>query len=78
GIYCFNSKDMYAALNKISNKNAQNEYYLTDTLAVLNSMNKKVISVNLNDMVEASGINSRKQLIELEKEYLKREKYFNE
>lgn len=66
GIYCFNGADLFEALSKINNNNAQNEYYLTDTLEILNSMNKKVISAHLENMVEASGINSQKQLSELE------------
>lgn len=66
GIYCFDSKDMFNALESIDDNNAQNEYYLTDTLEILNKKGKKVISATLDNMVEASGVNSQKQLSELE------------
>lgn len=76
GIYCFNSKDLFAALKKINNNNNQNEYYLTDTLEILNNENKLVTSVILNDMVEASGVNSKEQLADLETEFLSRRVHF--
>ena len=39
GIYCFDSKDLFTALQSIDNNNNQKEYYLTDTLEILNSKN---------------------------------------
>jgi bifunctional UDP-N-acetylglucosamine pyrophosphorylase/glucosamine-1-phosphate N-acetyltransferase len=66
GIYCFDAPALFAALKQLTNDNAQHEYYLTDTLEILNREGKKVISVVLKDMNEAAGINSRKQLAELE------------
>lgn len=76
GIYCFNVKDLFAALQSIDNKNNQNEYYLTDTLEILNNENKLVTSVILDDMVEASGVNSKEQLAELENDFLSRQEHF--
>ena len=76
GIYCYNAKDLFAALQRINNKNNQNEYYLTDTLEILNNMNKLVTSIILNDMVEASGVNSKEQLADLETEFLRRQEHF--
>ena len=69
GIYIYNCKDLFDSLNKINNENAQGEYYLTDTLELLNSDNKKVSGIVLDNVIEASGINSQKQLSELEKLY---------
>jgi bifunctional N-acetylglucosamine-1-phosphate-uridyltransferase/glucosamine-1-phosphate-acetyltransferase GlmU-like protein len=78
GIYCFDAKNLFAALKKIDNNNNQNEYYLTDTLKILNNKNELVTSVILDDMVEASGVNSKEQLANLETEFLHRQKHFEE
>lgn len=66
GIYCFDVRELFAALEKIDRNNAQNEYYLTDTLAILHKEGKKVDGYVLADIMEASGINSQKQLAALE------------
>ena len=76
GIYCFDAKDLFAALQSIDNNNNQNEYYLTDTLEILNNDNKLVTSIILDDMVEASGVNSKEQLADLETEFLSRQEHF--
>lgn len=77
GIYCFESGDLFKALDNINADNNQNEYYLTDTLEILNNMGKKVISVVLEDMVEATGVNSQKQLQTLEEKFLQRKEHFS-
>lgn len=66
GIYCFNAKDLFYALSQVSNANDQGEYYLTDTLAILLGMGKKVTSVVLENQIEVAGVNSQQQLAELE------------
>ena len=71
GIYCFDAKSLFSALKKVTNNNQQHEYYLTDTLEILNNNKKLVTSVLLDDMIEASGVNSKEQLNNLEKEYFK-------
>ncbi|MDP8203600.1 MAG: sugar phosphate nucleotidyltransferase [Candidatus Tenebribacter mawsonii] len=76
GIYCFDAKDLFDALQNIDNNNNQNEYYLTDTLEILNTQHKMVTSVILDDMVEASGVNSKEQLAVLETEFLSRQQHF--
>ena len=76
GIYCFDAKDLFTALQSIDSNNNQNEYYLTDTLEILNNENKLVTSVVLDDMVEASGVNSKEQLADLETEFLTRQEHF--
>jgi len=69
GIYCFDSRDLFSALKNTDNNNNQNEYYLTDVLEIMHNNGKLVTSVVLDDIVEASGVNSKEQLTELEKEY---------
>lgn len=72
GIYCFDAESLFNALEEIGTNNKQNEYYLTDTLEILNNKGKKVISNILEDMVEASGVNSQEQLAELEEKFYER------
>lgn len=69
GIYCFKKDMLFSALEQINNNNAQNEYYLPDTLKILNNEKQIVAGHILNDFVEAAGINSQEQLAQLETEY---------
>jgi len=71
GIWCFQAAALFEAIHKINNDNNQKEYYLTDTLAILVNQGQKVESVLLDDLAQASGINSQEQLAELEMVYLK-------
>ncbi|MCD6449386.1 MAG: bifunctional UDP-N-acetylglucosamine diphosphorylase/glucosamine-1-phosphate N-acetyltransferase GlmU [Thermotogaceae bacterium] len=64
GFYIFKGEKLLEVLPKIKNDNAQKEYYLTDAPALLD----KVSTYAIEDVFEVSGINTRKQLIELEKE----------
>ncbi len=41
GMYWFNGEDLLYALANITNNNAQNEYYLTDSLEILINQGKK-------------------------------------
>ncbi len=76
GIYCFDAQSLFLALEKVTNNNNQKEYYLTDTIEILNEEKKSVTSVILEDMIEASGVNSRKQLSNLENEFYRRQDHF--
>jgi len=69
GIYCFKKDKLFSSLEEITNDNAQNEYYLPDTLKILNNRNEIVSGHILEDFVEAAGINSQEQLAQLETEY---------
>ena len=44
GVYCFDNKKLFAALSKITNDNAQGEYYLTDVICILKQENEIVTS----------------------------------
>ena len=67
GMYCFKSSELLESLDMITNENAQGEYYLTDTLAILKSRGKKVGAFVVEDAREISGVNDRLQLAEAEK-----------
>ncbi|MCD4818252.1 MAG: NTP transferase domain-containing protein [Candidatus Cloacimonetes bacterium] len=66
GIYCFDAKSLFTALKSVNSDNMQGEYYLTDTLEILNDQGKLVTSVLLDEIEEASGVNSQEQLADLE------------
>jgi bifunctional UDP-N-acetylglucosamine pyrophosphorylase/glucosamine-1-phosphate N-acetyltransferase len=67
GIYCFESKELFAALAGITPDNKQGEYYLTDVIGILVARGDKVWAVPAEDHQETLGINSRVQLAEAEK-----------
>lgn len=72
GMYCFNSPELLKALDMLTNDNAQGEYYLTDTLAIMKAANLKVGAFVVDDAAEISGVNDRVQLAEAEKVMKKR------
>lgn len=74
GTYCFNSKDLFAALHDVRSENAQHEYYLTDVIAILRSKRKKVCAFLIDDAQSAIGINTKEQLSEAERVFRSRSK----
>lgn len=62
GVYIFNSNALKEALKKLSNNNAQNEYYLTDTLELIKNTGNKVGIMIADDSSEFLGVNSKLQL----------------
>ena len=62
GIYCFDLKVLWKALNKVDNKNNKKEYYLTDVIEILNKDGYKTDAVALTTEEEILGVNDRKQL----------------
>lgn len=67
GIYCFSGKLLKYALSKIDTDNSQREYYLTDTIKVLNNGNYKVCGWILEDSTDIKAVNDRIQLAEVTK-----------
>ncbi len=66
GTFCFNSRDLFETLDKVGNNNAQQEYYLTDTIKILQKAGKKCAVTKVSNMLEVAGINSAEQLKSLE------------
>ncbi|WP_343583258.1 bifunctional UDP-N-acetylglucosamine diphosphorylase/glucosamine-1-phosphate N-acetyltransferase GlmU [Herbaspirillum sp.] len=56
-------------LAKLSNNNAQGEYYLTDIIAAAVADGVEVVSAQPDDVAETLGVNSKVQLAELERVY---------
>jgi len=66
GTYCFDNKKLFAALGKVTNSNAQNEYYLTDVIRILKDEGQTVLAHCTQDLAEAIGVNDRVALSEAE------------
>jgi len=61
-IYCFSAPRLLEALDQITNDNAQGEYYLTDTLAIIKGGGGLIETLCLSDPEEIMGVNDRVQL----------------
>ncbi|WP_050636854.1 bifunctional UDP-N-acetylglucosamine diphosphorylase/glucosamine-1-phosphate N-acetyltransferase GlmU [Candidatus Stoquefichus sp. SB1] len=64
GEYCFDNQALFDALSKVTNQNAQNEYYLTDVIGIMNEQGLKVDAFKIDDFNEVGGINDRVALAE--------------
>ncbi len=60
-------------LGRLSNTNAQGEYYLTDIIAMAVADGLMVATEQPHDPMEVQGANDRRQLAELERHYQQRE-----
>ncbi|NNH27484.1 bifunctional UDP-N-acetylglucosamine diphosphorylase/glucosamine-1-phosphate N-acetyltransferase GlmU [Acinetobacter terrestris] len=69
GIYCVSNAKLHQWLPKLSNKNAQGEYYLTDIVAMAIADGLEVASVEPELAFEVEGVNDRVQLAALEREF---------
>ena len=62
GIYCMDWRTISPLLDRLSNRNAQGEFYLTDLVALSSEAGLRVGAVPLGDATEMSGVNSRADL----------------
>ena len=67
GVLALQSSQLRDWLPKITNNNAQGEYYLTDLVAIARKAGVEVISVNPESATEVEGVNNRVQLSQLER-----------
>lgn len=72
GFYCFSGKELKFGLERITNDNLQNEYYLTDIIEVLSNEGYNVKALTFEDPSQLYGINSRAQLAQAEEIMRKR------
>ena len=63
GIYCFNWEKLSKIINKLKTDNKQKEFYITDTISLLD----KAISYEILDEEEIQGVNNRVNLAKCEK-----------
>lgn len=64
GMYCFDSKALKDSLSKLSNDNAQGEYYLPDTLEIIMNGGGRAEALITEKSDEILGINTKVQLAE--------------
>jgi bifunctional UDP-N-acetylglucosamine pyrophosphorylase / glucosamine-1-phosphate N-acetyltransferase len=69
GFYALNAKRLSGWLKKIDNRNAQKEYYLTDLVSLAVGDKVPVAAVKTDDAWEAAGVNTPRELAQLERQY---------
>ena len=67
GVLALQSSQLRDWLPKITNNNAQGEYYLTDLVAIAREAGVEIVSVNPESATEVEGVNNRVQLSQLER-----------
>ncbi|MBV8452049.1 MAG: bifunctional UDP-N-acetylglucosamine diphosphorylase/glucosamine-1-phosphate N-acetyltransferase GlmU [Deltaproteobacteria bacterium] len=66
GIYLADADFMRSALAEIQSNNAQNEYYLTDIVAIARRLRVRVNAWTAPNTAEFAGVNSREELTQME------------
>jgi len=72
GIVCFNKEKLAGSLKSVRAKNAKKEFYLTDVIGLLYGSGGLVGGVDIGDINESLGINSRAELAQANKIMQKR------
>ena len=74
GIYVFQAESLYPALAKLQPNNDQMEYYLTDVFSLLiEEFGPESVAISRTENpIEVSGVNTKDQLLELERVYLEK------
>ena len=67
GVLALQSNQLRDWLPKITNNNAQGEYYLTDLVSIAREAGVEIVSVNPESATEVEGVNNRVQLSQLER-----------
>jgi len=66
GIYAFALGPLYTHIDKLTTDNSAGEFYLTDMASVLGKAGEKVLALRADDPNEVLGVNTRKELAELD------------
>ncbi len=69
GIYCVSNAKLHEWLPKLSNENAQGEYYLTDIVTMAVADGLEIASIQPELAFEVEGVNDRLQLAALERDF---------
>lgn len=69
GILCLPAGKLGRWLTRLTNNNAQGEYYLTDIIALAAAEGERILACHPSAEWEVLGVNSRQQLAELERVY---------
>jgi bifunctional UDP-N-acetylglucosamine pyrophosphorylase/glucosamine-1-phosphate N-acetyltransferase len=62
GLFCFEARELFPALRRVTRRNAQNEYYLTDVIGLLRAEGRGVAAYCVDDPREVSGVNNPDEL----------------
>lgn len=57
GVYAFDNKKLFKYVEKLDNNNAQNEYYLTDLIALFKQGGERVDAYCIEDNTQVVGVN---------------------
>ncbi len=52
GEYCFDNKSMFEALKKVTNNNAQAEYYITDLIGIMMKKARRLMAIRFRISVK--------------------------
>lgn len=72
GTYCFDNAALFDALSKVTNDNAQGEFYLPDVIKILKDAEEVVAAYRMESSDESLGVNDRVALAEATKLMQKR------
>lgn len=72
GIWCFDTRKLFAALARLDNDNDQKEFYLTDVPRIMRADGERIGIFLSDDAAEVEGVNDRKQLAAMEKKIRRR------
>lgn len=64
GTYCFDNAALFDALSKVTNDNAQGEFYLPDVIKILKDAEEVVAAYRMESSDESLGVNDRVALAE--------------
>lgn len=73
GLMCVQAEHLHRFLARLTNNNAQQEYYLTDIIAMAVDEAIPVVAVQPDDVIETLGVNDRAQLAQLERAFQRRQ-----
>jgi bifunctional UDP-N-acetylglucosamine pyrophosphorylase/glucosamine-1-phosphate N-acetyltransferase len=71
GLMAVNARDLFPLLDRVTNDNAQKEYYLTDIVNIAHEDGRMCVAVT-TEPFNVAGINSRTQLAEMEQAWQQR------
>ena len=72
GVISISNSILNKYISEIKNNNVKKEFYLTDIIKILIRKNYKVNTFKFDDELEVTGVNSKVDLVNLEKKYLRR------
>jgi bifunctional UDP-N-acetylglucosamine pyrophosphorylase/glucosamine-1-phosphate N-acetyltransferase len=73
GFMAMSARRLSGWLGKLTNRNSQKEYYLTDVVTLAVGEGLAVRAVKVDDPWEVAGVNSKRELADLERHYQRRQ-----